>query len=224
MTDRPIITPSDFSSEEVEVVHGNRCPKIDPKMERLWRHDARLDVESERAHKLEHDAEVVYRARIVRWTDDGATPASPWRRATEHPASSIDEHRLNEIAESRAMARALRFYGVGIGAPGAEEIQKDTSTTDSESSPSVDENPQPEPTGAGNRGPEERVRVRISPADQVREDHAEQMREFGLKLRQREDDADVFEGVVDREHADQWVSIQHMMPWSLTVWEEGVDA
>lgn len=60
---------------------------------------------------------VVYRARVTA----GAREATATGTATVQGDRALADS-LHELAETRAIARALRFFGIGVDSTGAEEI------------------------------------------------------------------------------------------------------
>lgn len=108
-------TVADLPPGDVVSIQGKRFPLVGGKLRVLREHFPNASVTTEQA--ISDPDLVVYRARVV----------AGEREATATGTASLQGDRalsdsLHELAETRAVARALRFFGVGIDSTGAEEV------------------------------------------------------------------------------------------------------
>lgn len=116
-SEKKVWTRGDFDKELVSI-QGKAYVPIGPKLRTLREHFPNAAVSTEIVtHGAAEDAVTV---RAIVTAGD--------RAASAYGTSSIQSDRalgdsLLELAETRAVARALRFFGIGVDSTGAEEVQ-----------------------------------------------------------------------------------------------------
>lgn len=113
-------TVEDFDEALVGEYEGEKYPTLDGKLLIFNQYFPDFDIETEVVESLTTEDRLVMRARIV---DEDLAPVTTWIRGTSHREADADLwSKAVEIAESRAIGRRLRFSGIGVGAPGLEEV------------------------------------------------------------------------------------------------------
>lgn len=137
MTSKSVWRVADFGKEVVKV-QGKAFVSVGPKLAILREHFSDASIVTEIVTAYTDPNAVTIRATIT----SGARVATALGTSNVVGDKALADS-LFELAETRALARALRFFGIGIDAAGAEEVQGRKPIHDREA-----DEPQPLPEGA----------------------------------------------------------------------------